>query len=47
MSQLLVGFVGLIYLFVAVDQLMKHNYPMALMWFGYSVAQIGLFIMTK
>lgn len=47
MSQWLVGAVGLVYSFVAVDQFMKYNYPMAIMWCGYAVAQIGLIMMTK
>ena len=47
MSTWLVAAVGIVYTIVAFDQALKYNYPMAIMWFGYAVAQIGLLMMTK
>lgn len=47
MSSWLVGIIGVVYLVVAGDQLHKGNLPMAIMWAGYSFAQVGLFMATK
>ena len=47
MSGWLVAAVGIVYSFVAVDQIFKDNLPMGIMWGGYAFAQIGLWMMTK
>jgi hypothetical protein len=47
MSSPLILFVGVIYLAVAVDQWRKGSAGMALAWFGYAVANIGLAMDAK
>ena len=42
MSAPLILFVGVIYLAVAVDQYVKGSPGMAIAWFGYAVANVGL-----
>jgi hypothetical protein len=46
MSAPLILFVGVIYLTVAVDQYMKGS-PMAVAWFGYAIANVGLAMAAK
>ena len=41
MSGPLIWFVGAIYLLVAIDQWSKGS-PMAIAWFGYALANVGL-----
>lgn len=41
MSAALIALVTLAYLGVAVDQLLKGNQPMALVWLGYAIANVG------
>lgn len=46
-SAILIAFVGLIYLTIAIDQiLLQHNFWNGVVWFGYAVAQIGLWHIT-
>lgn len=46
-SSVLIAFVGLIYFAVAVDLgLIQHKFWHGLIWFGYAVAQIGLWKIT-
>jgi hypothetical protein len=47
MSSGLILFVGGIYAIVAMDQLAKGHSAMALVWLGYSVANIGLAAIAK
>lgn len=47
MSRPLIMLVMCIYAFVAGEQLMKGNYPGVVMWGAYSVANLGLYWMTK
>lgn len=47
MSQPLVLIVMAIYAFVAGEQLVKGNFPGFVMWGSYSVANLGLYWMTK
>ncbi len=47
MSLWLVAAVGVVYLIVALDQLSKANIPMAIMWAGYSFAQVGLWLTMR
>lgn len=47
MSGWLVAAVGVVYALVAVDQTMKGEVPLGIMWGGYAFAQIGLWMMTK
>lgn len=47
MSAPLILFVGAIYLAVAVDQYAKGCPGMAIAWFGYAVANVGLAMNSK
>jgi hypothetical protein len=47
MSAPLILFVGAIYLAVSVDQYMKGCPGMAIAWFGYAVANVGLAMNSK
>ena len=44
MSSWLVAFTGLIYLYIAAEQAWKHNYPMAIVYLGYALANVGLYL---
>jgi hypothetical protein len=46
-SAWLIAFVGLIYLYVAVEQYAGGNRPMALVFAGYALANVGLYVMEK
>lgn len=41
MSAWLVALCGFIYLYVCIEQFIKHDYWMSLLYFGYAVANIG------
>jgi hypothetical protein len=46
-SAVLIALVGLAYFVVAIDLgLLQHRYWHALIWFGYAVAQVGLWQIT-
>jgi hypothetical protein len=46
-SAILIALVGLMYFAVAIDQaLIQHNAWNGLVWFGYALAQIGLWHVT-
>ena len=46
-SAILIALVGLIYFAVAIDLgLIQHKFWHGLVWFGYAVAQIGLWRIT-
>lgn len=46
-SAVLIALVGFIYLTVAIDQFcLQHNFWAGTVWFGYAVAQIGLWHLT-
>lgn len=47
MSAWAIGVVGVVYLGVAVDQFLKGQQAMALVWFGYALANAGFVITTK
>jgi hypothetical protein len=47
MSSPLILFVGAIYLAVAVDQYRKGSPGMAIAWFGYALANVGLAMTAK
>jgi len=46
MSIGLIIFVGIIYLFVAIDQLLKGNAGMSICYLSYAVAQIGWYMLA-
>lgn len=46
MSSWLIGVTGLIYAGVALDQYLKGNRPMAIVYAGYAFSNIGLLIIA-
>lgn len=46
MSSNLILFVGLIYLYVAVEQGIKGNIGMAIAFAGYAFSNVGLFLLA-
>jgi len=44
MSTWLVALTGLIYLWIAVEQFIKKDYAMAIVYFGYALANVGLYV---
>jgi hypothetical protein len=47
MSSWLVAIFGLGYLYVAIEQVVRGNPWVALMFFGYAVANVGLYFQVK
>jgi len=47
MSGWLIAFTGVIYLYVAVEQAHKGNVGMFIAYFGYSFANIGLYLLAS
>ena len=47
MSAWLIGLTGLIYLGVAVDQYVKGAGAMAVVYFGYALANVGMYALAK
>jgi hypothetical protein len=47
MSAWLIALVGAIYAFIAVDQLLRGNVYMAIIYGGYSFSNVGLYLLTK
>ncbi|HEY8837386.1 MAG TPA: hypothetical protein VIO16_06850 [Dehalococcoidia bacterium] len=46
MSAWLIGLVTFIYLWVTVNEYLAGNTPMAIVYFGYSIANVGLIILA-
>lgn len=44
MSKMLVGLTGLIYLYVAAEQAWRGNTPMGIVYAGYALANVGLYV---
>lgn len=47
MSKWLVAATGLAYLYVAGEQAWQRNLPMAIVYAGYAIANIGLFVAVR
>lgn len=47
MSNLFLFVVTVLYAGVAADQVMKGEYPMAMVWSGYALANIGFLFVVK
>lgn len=47
MSAWLVALTGLIYLYICVEQVLKGNFPMGVVYFGYALANVGLYLAVK
>jgi len=46
MSSTLVALVGVIYLYIAGEQFYQNNVPVAVMYSGYALANVGLWFIT-
>jgi len=47
MSQILIIITGLIYSYICAEQLYLGNNGMSLCYFGYALANVGLYMMVK
>lgn len=47
MSGWLVALTGLIYLYISVEQALKGNSSMGIVYFGYALANVGLYLAVK
>lgn len=47
MSSWLVALMGVVYLYVAVEQLVKGSPPTAIMFLGYALGNLGLYFQVK
>jgi hypothetical protein len=47
MDRIIIAATGIGYLIVGIEQLRKQSIPNAFIWFGYSFAQIGLWMALK
>lgn len=47
MSAWLIALTGLIYLGVAAEQGIKGNTPMCIVYVGYALANVGLYVLAK
>jgi len=47
MSAWLIALVGAIYAYIAVEQLLKGNPYMAIVYAGYAFSNVGLYLITK
>lgn len=46
MSSWLIGMVGFVYLAVSIDMAVHGKWALAMVWFGYAFAQVGLWIVS-
>ena len=47
MSSWLVAIVGVVYAYIAIEQYLKGNSAMAIVFFGYAFSNIGLYLSAK
>jgi hypothetical protein len=47
MSALLIIVTGLIYLYIGLEQAVKGNVPMAVVYTGYAFSNVGLYILAS
>jgi hypothetical protein len=47
MSATLIALTGCAYLYVALEQASKGNWPMTVCYLGYAFANVGLYLMAK
>jgi len=46
MSAWLIGIIGCVYLYIAVEQGIKGNIGMAITYFGYALGNVGLYLLA-
>jgi hypothetical protein len=47
LSAWLIAFVGVIYAYIAFEQLFKGNPAMAVVYGGYAIGNVGLYLLAK
>lgn len=47
MSGWLIVLTGLIYLYISGEQTVKGNWPMVVVYFGYALANVGLYLAVE
>lgn len=47
MSPWLVALTGLIYLYIAAEQMWLGHVPMSITYFGYALANVGLYVLAR
>jgi len=47
MSGTLIAITGAIYLYVAIEQILKGNSPMGIAYLGYAFSNVGLYLLTR
>ena len=47
MSHTLIGLIGVAYVWIAIEQCGKADYGVALMFCGYALAQVGVYLQAK
>lgn len=47
MSSWLIAFIGLVYAGIAVDNFLKGNFPMSVVFGGYAFSNIGLYVIAR
>lgn len=47
MASWLIAIIGIVYLVVAIDLMMKGNLGMGVAFIGYSLGNVGLYLATK
>jgi len=47
MSAWLIAFIGVVYFYIGCELLFKGNVGMAISFFGYSLGNVGLYMVTK
>jgi hypothetical protein len=47
MSAWLIAFIGIVYFIIAIDLLLKGNVGLSISFLGYSLGNVGLYIVTK
>jgi hypothetical protein len=47
MSNWLIILTGFIYLYIGLEQGIKGNLPMAIVYFGYAFSNVGLYLVAK
>jgi len=46
-SPLLIAGIGLVYLYISIEQITKGNIGMSITYFGYSLGNVGLYMLAK
>jgi len=47
MSQTLIAIIGIVYLAICFEQMLKGNTGMTITYFGYALGNVGLYMLAK